>query len=94
MLGIDAAKYQRPSRVARSAGQIDGQADQLTAAGAYDGTSLCAPVVARFRLKITVTILRSKNVITRSNASREPIGHDRRSSRHNASQLHPLPKET
>jgi hypothetical protein len=56
--------------------QIDGQVDQFTADGAYDGEPTCAQLVARFGPTIAVTIPPPKNAVLSSNAAQDPTARD------------------
>ena len=56
--------------------QIDGQVEQFTADGAYDGEPTCALLAAKFGPMVTDTIPAPKNAVMSSNATPEPTARD------------------
>ena len=56
--------------------QIDGQVEQFTADGAYDGEPTCALLAAKFGPMVTVAIPPPKNAVMSSNATPEPTARD------------------
>jgi len=56
--------------------QIDGEVEQFTADGAYEGEPTCALLAAKFGPVAVVTIPPPKNAVLSPNAMREPTARD------------------
>ena len=65
-----------PTALPDMLGQIDGQVEQFTADGAYDGEPSYALLAARFGPMVTVTIPPPKNAVMSPDAAKAPTARD------------------